>query len=128
MPRKPSRAPWLSSVPVVVSDKEVSTKWYTEGMGMDLIDNDGHWITVGRKGKGAVIHLCQASENQPAPIPLEPGRSGLVIVVPGNFKASCARMQKAGVGFSQLPVKAPWGWYATVRDPDGNEHYLSPDT
>lgn len=117
--------PWVTSVPVVVSDRKASKDWYTTRFGLDLIDDDGHWVTVGRKGKGSVLHLCQASENRP-PIPLETGPSGIVFTVPGDFQAACARMKEAGVAFSQEPVKAEWGWYATVRDPDGNEHYLSP--
>lgn len=119
------RRSWLVSVPVVVTDRVASKAWYTKRFGLDLIDDDDHWVTVGRKGKGSVLHLCQASENSP-PIPLEPGPSGFVFAVPGDFQAECARLQAAGVEFSQEPVKADWGWYATVRDPDGNEHHLSP--
>lgn len=118
--------PWLASVPIVVSDRVASKTWYAEKFGFDVIDDDDHWLTVGRKGKGSVLHLCQASENRPAPIPLEPGPSGLVFAIPGDFEAECRRIKARGVEFSQEPIKAPWGWYATVRDPDGNEHYLSP--
>ncbi|HEV8050199.1 MAG TPA: VOC family protein [Thermoplasmata archaeon] len=127
MPKSSAGIPWVVSVPVVVSDRKRSTEWYTKGLGLSLLDHDDHWVTVGRKGQGAVLHLCQASENQPKPIPLEPGPSGLVIAVPGDFQAECAAMKTRGVGFSQDPKKAPWGWYATVRDPDGNEHHLAPE-
>jgi catechol 2,3-dioxygenase-like lactoylglutathione lyase family enzyme len=123
--KEAASTPWVASVPVVVSDRRASTKWYTEKLGLDLIDHEDHWVTVGRRGKGSVLHLCQASENSPE-IPLEPGPSGLVLVVPGDFLDGCARMKSAGVEFSQEPVNAAWGWYATVRDPDGNEHNLSP--
>lgn len=124
-PRVEKTTPWVASIPVVVSDRAVSKEWYTTKFGLDLIDDEDHWVTVGRKGRGSVLHLCQASENRP-PIPLESGPSGLVFIVPGNFKAQCARMKRAGVQFSQDPIKAAWGWYATVKDPDANEHYLSP--
>lgn len=119
-------APWVSSIPIVVSDRKVAKEWYTTKFGFDLIDDDDHWVTVGRRGKGSVFHLCQASENQPKPIPLEPGPSGIVIVVPGDFREECRRLKQAGIEFPQEPVEAPWGWYATVRDPDGNEFNLSP--
>jgi catechol 2,3-dioxygenase-like lactoylglutathione lyase family enzyme len=119
--------PWVASVPVVVSDRESSKRWYTEKLGLALISEEDHWVTVGGgRGKGSQLHLCQASENQPEPIPLEPGPSGIVIVLPGDFVKSCKRLEEAGVEFSHLPEKAPWGWYATIRDPDGNEHYLAP--
>jgi predicted enzyme related to lactoylglutathione lyase len=116
---------WVVSVPVVVSDREAAKKWYTEKLGLALVDDEDHWVTVGGKGKGGVLHLCQASENNPE-IPLEPGPSGIVIAIPGDFVSECHRIRDRGVAFSQEPEKAPWGWYATVRDPDGNEHYLMP--
>jgi catechol 2,3-dioxygenase-like lactoylglutathione lyase family enzyme len=126
MAEKSHHGPWLASVPVVVSDKAASKKWYTEKLGLDLIDDEEHWVTVGAKGKGSVLHLCQASENYPHPIPLEPGPSGFVLAIPGDFVSSCKRMEQAGVVFAHQPEKAAWGWFAIVRDPDGNEHNLAP--
>ena len=123
---KSHKTPWVASVPIVVSDREASKKWYTEKLGLVLISDQEHWVTVGGKGKGGELHLCQASENQPQAIPLEPGPSGIVIVLPGDFRAACKRLMEAGVEFSHPPEKAPWGWYATIKDPDGNEHHLAP--
>jgi catechol 2,3-dioxygenase-like lactoylglutathione lyase family enzyme len=121
------QTPYVASVPVVVSDREASKKWYIEKLGLALVDDNDHWVTVGgARGKGSVLHLCQASENQPEPIPLEPGPSGIVILLPGDFRKACERLEAAGVEFSQRPEKAPWGWYATIKDPDGNEHHLGP--
>lgn len=125
---KGAGTPWIASVPVVVSDRNASKAWYTEKLGLDLIDDDDHWVTVGRKGKGSVLHLCQASENQPAPIPLEPGPSGIVLAIPGEFQDECSRIKSRGVEFAHDPEHAPWGWYASVRDPDGNVHYLAPES
>jgi lactoylglutathione lyase len=117
---------YVASVPIVVSDRQASKAWYTDKLGLSLIDDEDHWVTVGGKGKGTVLHLCQASENMPAPIPLEPGPSGIVLALPGDFVKECARLKAAGVEFAHAPEKAPWGWYATVRDPDGNEYNLAP--
>ena len=126
MPKKVRTAPWVVSVPIVVSDRKVSKEWYVGRLGLKLIDDDEHWVTVGGGGRTAALHLCQASENQPAPIPLEPGPSGIVLAISGDFPKECGRLKQAGVSFSHDPEKAPWGWYATIRDPDGNEHYLAP--
>jgi len=126
MPSKGAGTPWVASVPIVVSDRKASREWYVKKLGLKLIDDDDHWVTVGGNGKGSALHLCQASENHPAPIPLEPGPSGIVLCLPGDFEKSCQRLKQAGVEFAHDPEKAPWGWYATVRDPDGNEHYLAP--
>jgi catechol 2,3-dioxygenase-like lactoylglutathione lyase family enzyme len=126
MSSKNQTTPWVASVPIVVSDKEVSKKWYTEKLGLVLISNEGHWVTVGSDGRGCELHLCQASENRPNPIPLETGPSGIVFAIPGDFLKECNKLMERGVEFSHPPENAPWGWFATVRDPDGNEHYLSP--
>jgi len=123
LPVKNRMTPWVSSIPVVVSDREAAKKWYTEKLGLILTADQGHWVAVGGEGKGSELHLCQASENQP-PIPLEPGPSGIVLTLPGDFHAECERLKEAGAEFSRLPEKSSWGWYATIRDPDGNEHYL----
>ncbi len=50
------------SVAVVVSDRKRSVEWYTKNLGLDLIQDMGHWVTVGRKGRPGLIHLCQTSE------------------------------------------------------------------
>ena len=126
MESRNSKTPWVASVPIVVSDREASKKWYTEKLGLVLIDNQDHWVTVGGKDEGTVLHLCQASENMPKPIPMEPGPSGIVIAIPGDFLAECQKLKERGVEFSHPPENAPWGWYATIRNPDGNEHYLAP--
>jgi len=118
--------PRIASIPVVVSNKEVSKNWYVDKLGLNLTSNEGHWVTVGSSENGTQIHLCQASENQPKPIPMEPGPSGIVFALPGDFLTECKRLKDRGVEFSHEPENAPWGWFATVRDPDGNEHYLSP--
>jgi catechol 2,3-dioxygenase-like lactoylglutathione lyase family enzyme len=118
--------PWVASVPIVVSNKEEAKKWYVEKLGLVVTAEEGHWVTVGGRGRGSELHLCQASENMPKPIPLEPGPSGIVIALPGDFLTACKRLKDAGIEFSHPPEKAPWGWFATVRDPDGNEHHLSP--
>jgi predicted enzyme related to lactoylglutathione lyase len=124
--KKNKKTPWVASVPIVVTDRELSKKWYVEKLGLALTSNEDHWVTVGgARGKGSQLHLCQSSENHPL-IPLEPGPSGIVIVLPGNFLKECKRLELAGIEFSHPPEKAPWGWFATVMDPDGNEHNLAP--
>ena len=120
-----ARTPLVASVAVVVSDRSAAREWYTERLGLDLLADDEHWIVVGRKGEGGQIHLCQRSEAGDGQ-ELEPGRSGVLFALPGDFRQACARLKAAGVEFTEGPSKAPWGWYAAVRDPDGNEHSLMP--
>jgi predicted enzyme related to lactoylglutathione lyase len=126
MPRKKSERPWLVSVPIVVSDKVASKKWYTEKLGLEVVADEGHWVSVGNKAMGTAIHLCQASENRPQPIPLEPGPWGYVLAIPGDFRAECKGLKEKGVEFVHDPEKASWGWYAIISDPDKNVLYLGP--
>lgn len=127
MPSKETTGPWLASVPIVVSDKVAAKKWYTEKLGLELIADQDHWVAVGHRSKGSAIHLCQASENQPEAIPLEPGPWGYVVAIPGDFESECRHLKQRGVEFTHEPEKAPWGWYAIVADPDRNLLYLGPD-
>jgi catechol 2,3-dioxygenase-like lactoylglutathione lyase family enzyme len=131
-PRKSNKSgspqPHFVSVAVVVSDAKRSLQWYTDGLGLDIIDNEDHWITVGRKGQPGMLHLCQPSGDNPSS-ELEPGNSGVLLRIPGkDFTAACEALKARGVEFTEGPTTADWGTYAVVRDPDGNEHALMPES
>ncbi len=111
----------MASVAVMVSNVDRSKSWYTERLGFSVLQDGEHWITVGRKGKGGALHLCLATKEQP----LEPGNSGILMIVDGDLKAECAKLKKRGIEFVRDPELQPWGvWDAIVRDPDGNEILL----
>lgn len=115
-------APWMASVAVVVSDREKARAWYTEKLGMTVLQDMDHWLTVGRKSKGGAIHLCLGPE---VGYSLEPGNTGILVLVDGDLKSECAKLKGRGVDFVHEPTKQPWGvWDATIRDPDGNEILL----
>ncbi len=115
----------FGSVAVLVSDRQRSRAWYTEKLGLDVVHDFDHWLTVGRKGEGGLLHLCQTSEWMGKEV-LETGNQGISILLPGDFRASCVALEANGVRFVQGPTKEDWGWYATVADPDGNELTLGP--
>lgn len=117
--------PAFSSVAVVVSDRKKAVEWYTEKLGLDHVADADHWQAVGQKGRPGVLHLCQVSEFD-AKAPLEPGPSGIAFTLEGDFVTACDALKARGVKFSTPPTKFDWGWGASVVDPDGNEHYLSP--
>lgn len=114
------------SVAVVVSDRKKSVEWYTKNLGLDLVQNMGHWVTVGRKDGSGLIHLCQTSEIGMDERP-EPGLTGIELNLPGDFPAACAALQANGVNFRRGPTKETWGWWAGALDPDGNELTLMPE-
>ncbi len=114
------------SVAVVVSDRKKSMEWYTKNLSLDLVQDMGHWVTVGRKDGSGLIHLCQTSEIGMDERP-EPGLTGIELNVPGDFQAACAALAANGVRFRKGPTKESWGWWAGVLDPDGNELTLMPE-
>jgi catechol 2,3-dioxygenase-like lactoylglutathione lyase family enzyme len=132
MPAKSSKKgaspqPYFVSVAVVVSDTRKAREWYTKVLGLDVIDDEDHWVTVGRKGKAGKLHLCQPMEGDPRR-QLEPGNSGILLSLPGkDFSAECAALKTKGVEFAVEPTTESWGTYAMIRDPDGNEHALMPE-
>lgn len=111
---------------MVVSDRKRATRWYTGKLGLVPLHQEGHWVTVGRKNKGSALHLCQMSEID-AKAKLEPGNSGILLLVEGDFHLRCQELKEAGVEFVEGPIERPWGWDATIRDPDGNELLLMPE-
>ena len=44
-----------------------------------------------------------------------------------KYRQEAEAKGKATFEFAEGPTKESWGWYATVRDPDGNELFLMPD-
>jgi predicted enzyme related to lactoylglutathione lyase len=133
MPATPTRRhrpkPTFSTVAVEVSDREKAIAWYTKSLGLDLLQRldqqGGHWVTVGRKGRGGAIHLCQFSDFDPT-FRVEPSDTGIQFHLAGDFRKACATLKKNGVRFSRPPKKMPWGWIAGIRDPDGNGFSLTP--
>jgi catechol 2,3-dioxygenase-like lactoylglutathione lyase family enzyme len=118
--------PWVGSTAVVVSDRPASLRWYTEKLGMTVLIDGEHWVTVGCKGIGGTLHLCQGTDLGEG-FPLEPGNSGILLLMEGDFRKNCKMLRDRGVEFSRPPEKRPWGWDAEIRDPDGNLLLLMPD-
>jgi catechol 2,3-dioxygenase-like lactoylglutathione lyase family enzyme len=125
---KSSRStPHFWSIAVVVSDRARSVAWYTENLGLEVVQDLGHWVTVGHRGENGTIHLCQGGE---IGAELEPGVSGInfhLRVKPSEFAAACAELAAKGVAFHRPAKHETWGWWASIVDPDGNVHMMTPD-
>lgn len=104
---------------VVVSDAKKSAEWYKQKLGLEVRDNEGHWITVAPKGSSVVLHLCETT-------PLEQGNTGIAFFV-DDLDETYREMSGKGVEFTTKPKKTEWGTYAMFKDPDGNEFWLYPE-
>jgi catechol 2,3-dioxygenase-like lactoylglutathione lyase family enzyme len=108
----------------MVSNRKRSVDWYTRKLGFDVIQEMGHWLTVGRKGENGTLHLCQVSD---LGFRLEKGSTGINLHLSGEFFASCEALRANGVRFTHPPKQAAWGAWATIADPDGNVIDLRPE-
>jgi predicted enzyme related to lactoylglutathione lyase len=113
------------SVAIVVSNRKNAVRWYQKKLGLDVIDREGHWVTVGSKRRGIRLHLCQTTEFDPKG-KLEPGNSGIMFQVDGDIEKAYRALKRRGVKFSHPPKKMEWGWYCGFLDPDGNEFWMVP--
>jgi predicted enzyme related to lactoylglutathione lyase len=123
--KRSSGRPHFTSIAVVVSDRKRAVKWYTENFGLDHTADMDHWQAVGEKGRPGELHICQVSEYDDK-APLEPGNTGIAFRLSGDFVAACEALQARGVEFTVPATKAEWGWWAMVKDPDGNEICVLP--
>lgn len=106
-------------IAVVVSNANKSAEWYKDKLGMEIRDNEEHWVTVAPKGSNVVLHLCETT-------PLEQGNTGIALSVDDLDKAY-EEMSAKGVEFTKKPLKTEWGTFAMFKDPDGNEFWLYPE-
>jgi catechol 2,3-dioxygenase-like lactoylglutathione lyase family enzyme len=114
-----------SSVAVVVSDTKKAVSWYTKKLGLDVIDNEGHWAVVGDAKRGIGLHLCQSVGPRGTP-KIEKGNTGILIYTDGEMMATYRMLKRRGVKFPHPPEKTEWGWFCMFADPDGNEFWLAP--
>jgi catechol 2,3-dioxygenase-like lactoylglutathione lyase family enzyme len=108
----------IIDVAVVVSDANKSAEWYTEKLGLEVRDKEGHWVTVAPKDSPVVLHLCETK-------PLEQGNTGIAFKV-DDLDQAYKELSSKGVEFTVKPTKEEWGSYAMFKDPDGNIFWLNP--
>ncbi len=115
---------YLFAITIVVSDRQRAVAWYTSQLDLEVVQDLGHWVTVGHRGENGLIHLCQGSEIGEE---LSPGNQGITFHVRGNFEKKVAELERRGVRLDAPVTKRPWGKFARIADPDGNVLTLNPE-
>lgn len=115
---------YLFATTIMVSDRKRSVDWYTKKLGFEVIQDLGHWVTVGHRGMNGLLHLCQGNEIDEE---LNPGNQGITFHVRGDFEQKVADLEERGVKLDAPATKRPWGMYARIVDPDGNVITLNPE-
>jgi lactoylglutathione lyase len=107
----------IGTTAVVVSNAAKAMEWYREKLGFDVQgDPKTHWVVAGVKGFEARLHLCQSTSH-------EKGNTGIAFLC-DDVQSTYEEFSKKGVQFTTPPTKKPWGTYAMLADPDGNEFWI----
>lgn len=100
-----------------------SLGFYSDLLGFRLVDDfrhDGRLVYVRLRaphGEGTLaLHQLEPGKQ------LSPDEGVRLYFEVRDLKAVCEQLQHAGMKFTQLPRKMPWGWeHAYLDDPDGHE-------
>ena len=109
----------LADCAVTVSDTQKATDWWVEKLGFSVhkVGSGDHSVMVAPPGDKFVLHLCAGIE------PVEPGNTGIAFMT-DEIEALVARMETAGVRFTEPLRRGSWGAMAKFSDPDGNVFWL----
>jgi catechol 2,3-dioxygenase-like lactoylglutathione lyase family enzyme len=108
---------------IYVQRIEPALRFYRDRLGFRLIE------TFKWQGRAVYARLRAPRGNSSIALHLPEGkdapntRSGIRLYFEvKNLEQLCARLKRAGVKFSQMPKRMPWGWkHAYLKDPEGYE-------
>jgi predicted enzyme related to lactoylglutathione lyase len=118
----------INSVSVVVSDQDRALAFYTQKLGfelqMDAPMGQSRWIQLAPKGAQTSLVLGKLTQDM-SPEIYERTKSMLggfanFIFTVDDIQATYAELAARGVEFVDKPAQQPWGWWASIKDPDGN--------
>jgi catechol 2,3-dioxygenase-like lactoylglutathione lyase family enzyme len=110
------------SIPVANQDRSLA--FYTEKLGFKLVtdqpfDDKQRWIEL-RIGNAETRFVLFGIDKGPAPG--SPFNGALAC---DNVHKTYDELKARGVEFDSAPQEQPWGTFAVMRDPDGNQFVLS---
>ena len=107
---------------IYVADMDASVRFYTDTLGLKLLERYGnHWASIDG-GHGLTIGLHPASAENPA------GRAGSITIgfqTSAPIKEAVATLKGRGVVFRGDIVDDKQVFMAHFEDPDGNRLYLA---
>ncbi len=110
----------VSTVTIQVKDQDEALRFYTERLGfekrLDVPMGEGmRWLTVTPAGSATELTLVNAHA---AGAPL--GANTGIILETDDIDAAYQELSGRGVHFTELPIRHPWGGWASFVDQDGN--------
>lgn len=121
----------IKSTTVFVSDQDRALEFYVGKLGFEkradqpMGPDAPRWIEVAPPGAQTSLVLYKPTSSAPGAASYELaqqliGTFASFIFGVDSVPATAEALKARGVAFGDEPVQHPWGWWATVKDPDGN--------
>jgi predicted enzyme related to lactoylglutathione lyase len=107
----------MKNVVIFVRDFDAARRFYKEQLQLPLVQ-ESQAIMEFFPGGGATLGVSLAMHE--AAMPLVGRPTGITLVV-DNLGEFYAALSAAGVVFAEPLERTPWGTWAVVQDPDGNQ-------
>jgi len=112
-------------VSIPTRDQEAALAFWTQKIGLDVLTDqpmgpDKRWIElgVGSAETRLVLFTLDGHEDR-----IGTAFNGALAC--DDVEATYRQLKERGVDFKTPPTKQPWGVFAIMKDPDGNEFVLS---
>ncbi len=111
----------IGTITVGVSDQDRALDFYVNKLGFEKIDDQPmseteRWLEIALPGTQTHIMLGLRGQSGSD----RTGMTGFVLHT-DDIEATCASLKDRGVTFIQDLNTQPWGKWAQIADPDGNE-------
>jgi catechol 2,3-dioxygenase-like lactoylglutathione lyase family enzyme len=111
-------------VSIPTTDQDRALAFYTEKLGFKLVtdqpfNDTQRWIEL-RIGNAETRFVLFRMDSGPSP-----GSSFNGALACDNVQKTYDELKARGVEFDGPPQEEPWGTFAVMRDPDGNQFVLS---
>jgi lactoylglutathione lyase len=115
---------------VYVTDQERALDFYVNKLGFEKrrdepMGPESRWIEVMPPGSQTALLLYKPTPEMPGADTYETALSRIgkdtgVLLRTDDVRATYQELSARGVQFPTPPEEQPWGWWATMIDPDGN--------
>ena len=117
----------IQTVTLYVSDQDRAKAFYTQKLGfterMDVpMSPNNRWLELAPGSGETSLVLMTPEEGMPS-VDLARSMIGTwanFIFGVDNIQATHQELSARGVEFQEPPAKQEWGWWAMLKDPDGN--------
>jgi len=121
----------VTTISIFVTDQDRALDFYVNKLGFEQRRDDPmgqsapRWIEVAPPGAQTALVLFKPTREMPGASSFEAAVAHIGSFAPFIFnvddmQATHRELTARGVEFSDPPAKQPWGWWATIKDPDGN--------